>query len=452
MKKTLAAVLAAAMALSTATVAMAYDYEIDFAEGAVSGSVSGIADLKADMGSNTTYLIKSVTTEDGNVIDGTAIAEAMSEGQITATVVVTNNQSKLDGRPTLTYGKTDVFQNVAKTVTYEWKNHVDALGAVDGNVSDLNAYWDDIANLDVASVVAGEEATVICLTDGDQVAVPGTEVKKIVKKGTTAYNTAMATLKNSGWFTEKAEATAVKDELPQLKFKINHTYGTDSVTVKMKLRFTAKKDAPGVGLNKGDTFTSEEVSFTAKYEQLSGYYRDMQLTTSEVGANRVLLDGGRLYDEIGNDTFTITFGDDVAMFKGKSASNQKTVNLYYSLGEIDEIKNAYPDVDFQFITFKGNPAPTFAVTGEMVFAAWDKNTTVYSWDGEVLEPISDPKNYDNTYKTITVKNVKRLGTYVISSEILEVEEEPEEPAEPVDSTPVAEPDEDEGGNPNTGAC
>ena len=60
--------------------------------------------------------------------------------------------------------------------------------------------------------------------------------------------------------------------------------------------------------------------------------------------------------------------------------------------------------------------------------------------------------YDPTYKTITVSGIKRLGTYVIASEILEVEEEPEEPAEPVDSTPVAEPDNDEGGNPNTGAC
>jgi hypothetical protein len=61
--------------------------------------------------------------------------------------------------------------------------------------------------------------------------------------------------------------------------------------------------------------------------------------------------------------------------------------------------------------------------------------------------------YNKTYNTVEVKGVKRLGKYAIASEILPVEEEPEEPepAEPVSSAPTTEPD-DEGGNPNTGAC
>ena len=58
--------------------------------------------------------------------------------------------------------------------------------------------------------------------------------------------------------------------------------------------------------------------------------------------------------------------------------------------------------------------------------------------------------YDSTYGTVTVKGIKKLGTFVVASEILE-EEEPDEPAEPVSSAPVVEgPEEDE--NPKTGAC
>ena len=68
MKKTLAAVLAAAMALSTATVALAKDYEVDFSE--TSGSVSDIRGLEGKMGGSVKYLINSVTLEDQTVIDG----------------------------------------------------------------------------------------------------------------------------------------------------------------------------------------------------------------------------------------------------------------------------------------------------------------------------------------------------------------------------------------------
>jgi hypothetical protein len=78
------------------------------------------------------------------------------------------------------------------------------------------------------------------------------------------------------------------------------------------------------------------------------------------------------------------------------------------------------------------------------------DTQVYEWVGDAWEPMNG--TYNKTYNTVEVKGVKRLGKYAIASDILPVEEEPEEPAEPVDSTPVAEPDNDEGGNPNTGAC
>ena len=261
------------------------------------------------------------------------------------------------------------------------------------------------------------------------------------------------------WFNKTYSAAAVKGELPQLKVSFKHTYGIDGVDASMKLRFTVKaKDGITLGNTsyaKGDTITSELIKVSASYYQLANYYEDMQLTKEEVAANRVLLNGKELYDAIGeNKRFSITFGDDIAMFEGKTAVNQRTVNLYYNTDEIEDVVNQYPDVDFTFLTFKGNPAPTFQNTGSMVFAAKDKNTTVYEFIDGVAVPMElDHKvEYNDTYKTITVSGIKKLGTYIIASEMLEVEEEPEEPAEPVDSTPVAEPDDDEGQNPNTGAC
>ena len=451
MKKTLAAVLAAAMALSTATVALAKDYEVDFSE--TSGSVSDIRGLEGKMGGSVKYLINSVTLEDQTVIDGEEIANAMADGKLTATVIVTSGQNKLSGRPSIKAGTARVDDEV-EVVKYTWKEY----GAT-GDVAALKVEWDKIENVDVSKMAAGEEVTVICVksdalnTLADAAAVADGNVK-VYRKGDKGFKDAVENVfdNDSGWFNVTRGAKNVGR--PQLTVAFAHTYSTSSSEATMKLRFTAKKDVTlnGVAYKKGDTISTEEVKFTAEYHPLSNYYKDMQLTTQEVSDNNVILNGSDLYDAIGDSKFTITFGDDIAMFEGKAAVNQKNVNLYYSLATIDEIVDAYPTVDFTFLTFKGNGAPVFQNTGKMVFAAKDKNTTVYSWDGEVLTPISDPKNYDDTYKTVTVSGIKKLGTYVIADQILEVEEEPEEPAEPVDSTPVAEPDNDEGGNPNTGAC
>ena len=64
--------------------------------------------------------------------------------------------------------------------------------------------------------------------------------------------------------------------------------------------------------------------------------------------------------------------------------------------------------------------------------------------------------YDSSYKTVTAKGIKKLGTFVIASEILEVEDE--EDNEPVSSAPVVEEpssqpsSNDSDRNPATGAC
>ena len=150
-----------------------------------------------------------------------------------------------------------------------------------------------------------------------------------------------------------------------------------------------------------------------------------------------------LYDEIGADNFVIYF-DDSAAFSAKLSSAQKDVNLYYSVDEIEAVADAYPDVDFEFISFYG--APSFNNAGEMTFnAIGAKNTTVYTFDGETLTPLDT--TYDSTYGTVTAKGIKKLTTFVVADQVLEVEEEEEEPEEPADKTPAVEEQ-----NPNTGAC
>ena len=202
------------------------------------------------------------------------------------------------------------------------------------------------------------------------------------------------------------------------------------------------------GMKKGDTVHVGEFTFKSGYYETDDYGTDMTFTATEVSNRETVIMGERLSNEVLDDTLNLYFGD-TAVWTGKVAVNQKNINVYYDVDEIDTITNEYPAIDFEFITFRG--APSFAKTGEMTFnAIGDKKTVVYTWDGEALTPVSDIKNYDPTYNTITVKNVKKLGTFVVASDVLE-EEEPDEPAEPVSSAPVVEePEEDE--NPKTGAC
>ena len=447
MKKTLAAVLAAAMALSTATVALAKDEKVEEIGFGTGSFTTEAIEKNAKMGDTTNYLITKVVTEDGDEISGVDISKAMKDGDLTASVVVTSNQSKLDGRPSITAGKTvTTAKDAEEVVTYKW--NIPFNGTMEG-----------------APIKAkvGDEVKRIYLTSTNGFAgnEDGSGATAYADKGDAAFKAAMTAFEGdplfANYFTKvvssKVVGTKTEGEGVRLSFKINHTYGVDDVTVKMKLRFTAKHDVDegSLVLPKGDTLTSVEVAFKAGYNELSNYYEDMQLTKTEVSNNNVILNGSALYEKIGDSKFTITFGDDIAMFEGKSSAAQKKINLYYNTNEISAVQEKYPDIDFTYLTFVGNPVPSFQNTGKLYFAAEDKEYTVYEWDGEYLTPVSDPTSFDKTYKTVTVKNVKRLGSYVISPVILPEDEEPEEPAEPVDSTPVAEPD-DEGENPNTGAC
>jgi len=392
MKKTLAAVLAAAMALSTASVVFAADsQDVD-----ISGDMATATDKKdstkkdgVKMGDTSKFVIGDISGINGRKVDPDGagliaqkdVADLIDRGILRATVTVTSGKSNLASSP------------VVKVV--------------------------------------GEEA--------------------------------------------------------QLQFKNNHSYATSSSKVSMKIRLTvskdlyfndehrygtAKKNSQGTEiyndddlfLKKGDTLNGPEITYEAEYGTID-YGKDMTITLQEVKDNVVRAKGEELFTNAGSDDKVTIYFDNYAAFETKISPSQKDVNLYYSVDEVSDVVDAYPDVDFEFLTFKGSKSVTsFVNSGTMTFnAIGGKNTQVYKLetagggdDGDTLVPLDG--TYDSSYGTITVKNIKRLsGTFVVASEILEVEDD--EDNEPVDSAPVVEepssseaPSTSNERNPSTGAC
>ena len=436
MKKTLAAVLAAAMALSTASVAFATDFEVD------AGFIqSGVDDIKTEIlyGKDVKLRITELTFDDGTIISGSELSRAIDDNEITLTPIVTEGSNKLSAKPSVTTGsyKTGTT-TVTRTPKYTWKG-----GTVTFTVDNKPKEYKDGDN--VTSIPVDNTLTVTNNPDNFHRFVTP---EFFFKNGNN----------DAGLLTEdKSNMTTVddRDSAVQVKFKVTDTYGTGDTNVGMKFRVNFKKKDVSLGgstYKKGDTLTSEELKFKAVYKELNSYYKDMQLTLDEVDSRNVKFDASDLYDEIGNDTFTIAF-EDTAVFEAKLSASQKDLNLYYDLDEKTDVTSAYPNVDFEFITFRGNPS--FVNSGSMTFnAIGGKNTTVYTFDGETLNPLNS--TYDSTYGTVTVKGIKKLGTFVVASEILEVEDE--EDNEPVSSAPIVEesssqPSSNDGDrNPSTGAC
>ncbi len=441
MKKTLAAVLAAAMALSTATVAFANDIEVEswWVQGGVDEEKTGVR-----YGKDVKLRITSLTFENGTLaVSGSELSKKIDSGEITLTPVITEGSSALDSKPSVTVGSYKSTSNVVvKTNKYTWNGKTFKVAGTEFTNGK------EIKRIPLKEISTGNyEVT----DDVDAVTHTPTisDYEKRFMVNTTDPNVLLDVT------TGDTSLKEYEYDGVQVKFKVKDTYGTGDTTIGLKFRVTIKKKdvtLNGKEYSKGDTLTSDEDKFKASYGEID-YYKDMSLTLQEVDSRDVLLKGGTLYDHIDTDKFTINF-EDVAIFEAKLSPSQKNVNLFYNLDEISAITDTYPNVNFDFITFKGNPS--FVNSGEMTFnAIGGKNTTVYTFDGETLNPLNG--SYDATYDTITVKGVKKLGSFVIASEILEVEDE--EDNEPVNSAPVveepssSEPSSNNGDrNPSTGAC
>ena len=432
MKKTLAAVLAAAMALSTASVAFATDTVYSDADLSEVINISG--DVGIDFGKEYKYLVGTTISEKLG-IDEYDLGKILDEGWARISVVVTEGSSRFATKPTISLVNAITSETVTET-SYKWADEVPTI--------EFNGKTVTQAGKAVNGIPVSSNNTFSLNKDHIvKVVYPGDDgYKDLLEYVVDTYGPDKDTVRVE---VDSNKVTSTKLPVPQLKFKVAHTYGTSSVTVGMKFKITFTEDVTvdGTLFEDGDTIITDEVKFKAEYDKMNDVSTDMELTLDECDDNFVLLNkDGELYDKIGNDDFTLYF-EDFAAFTGKMSSAQKVQNMYYSVDEIDEIVDAYPDVDFEMIQFLGTPS--FTNTGSMTFnAIGGKDTTVYTFDGETLTPLDT--TYDSTYGTVTAKGIKKLGTFVVASEVLEVEEE-EEPEEPADETPAVEEQ-----NPNTGAC
>ena len=426
MKKTLAAVLAAAMALSTASVAFAADHPVD------APSLPGLEteDAKIDVEYGEEY--KAIIDNLAN-FTAAQLGQLVDDGIISVSAIMTEGSSKLTARPSISIvDLEDDEVQVDSAVRYVWAN--------DYTLNDRTELVKDGDAFTAIPVVFENNSWRVFEADDTADKI---EWLESTHEDFTTLRTELLRKGRIEAVHDLTTDTVDAGKALQLKFEVAHTYGTGSTEVKMKFRITVRKDDETIGLEKGDTYTSDEVTFKAQYGELTSYSEDMELTLTEVDDNNVKLDASDLYDEIGAEDFVIYF-DDTAAFSAKLSSAQKDVNLYYTVDEISAVTDAYPDVDFEFIEFKG--APSFLNSGSMTFnAIGAKNTTVYTFDGETLTPLDT--TFDSTYGTVTAKGIKKLTTFVVADQVLEVEEEEEEPTEEVTETPEV----DES-NPNTGAC
>ncbi len=227
-----------------------------------------------------------------------------------------------------------------------------------------------------------------------------------------------------------------EDDSAVLEMTIEHTYGIKEETVEAEINFTANRNiywdkeqrnytrslrnSKGerniLILEKGDTLISQPIEFTAYYNNIENYQMKIHLDEDAIANRGVLADGEELYMAAGKDKMlTLEFGE-IAAYTTCISAAQKTVNLYYSLDEIEDIAELYPEYSFHFISFPGNPS--FINSGELAFqAVGGENTVIYSYEDEELTRLES--EYDGTYNTIIIRSVKRLGSYVVASESID---------------------------------
>jgi len=441
MKKTLAAVLAAAMALSTASVAMAKDQLDGESVLETYSTIGERTDIKK--GKEYKYILSAEVLDTTKAdISPTDLGKLVKNGTASVTVQVTEGLSRMASKPTTSIEYIVTAEEVDDV--YKWN-----VGAVEIKVGDKTVVTNN-AKINGIPVDAGGNFN---LTQAS--------VTEAVYPGDSRYDALYATVIGSTHVSvdKKSSSVSTKQPVVQIKFKVADDWKTSEDNIGMKFKITFKKDwkdAAGTVLyGKGDTVMTDEVLYKAKYDPMNDKGTDMELTLEECKNREVLMNkDSELYDKIGTDEFRLYF-QDAAVFTGKMSPTQKVLNMYYTVDDISDISDLYPEIDFEFIDFKGRP--TFVNSGEMTFnAIGGKDTVVYTYDGDSLTPFTSNASYNSTYNTVNVKGIKKLGTFVIASTALEILDD--EDNEPVSSAPVveepssSEPTVDVEKNPSTGAC
>lgn len=235
---------------------------------------------------------------------------------------------------------------------------------------------------------------------------------------------------------EKTPSIAAKDDTAVLQLQAVHTFDTKSSEIILRLRlrmvrniywdkvkrdyscalYNENGDKNELILQRGTVLEGSDMLFTAHYCNLSSYHSTIQITAEDVQNCNVVADGEELYMATdSNKMITFQFGA-AAAYTTRISAAQKAVNLYYSLDEIEGVASMYPDISFSYVSFSGEPS--FIDSGELTFAAaGGEDTVVYSYDGELLSPMITV--YNAQENTVTVRGIKRLGTYVVASESVE---------------------------------
>ena len=465
MKKTLAAVLAAAMALSTATVAMAKD-QLD--GDTILENISVVDGRQPIQYGKEYSFVLSTDVLGATDITATQLGKWVKNGDATVTVTVTEGMNQMDSRPTATVKNIVTTEEVEDSYKWDFSDYKNAGGATTpGRGKKFTIKVDGKTIVEHGTTING-----IPVDKNGNFTLTQDDVEKVIypkDSGWEGLRDAIVQnhLRKDASAGEKCVAIdktklSVENTAPvvQVKFKVKDTWGTGTTNIGMKFKITFKKTVKDsdddVLYSKGDTVMADEALFKASYFNMNDKGTDMELTLEECKNREVLMNkDGELYDKIGTDEFTLYF-QDAAAFTGKMSPTQKALNMYYSVDDISDISDLYPDIDFEFIEFKGKPS--FVNNGSMTFnAIGGKDTVVYTYDGDSLTPFTSNASYSSTYNTVTVKGIKRLGTFVIASEMLEQEDE--EDNEPVNSAPVveepasSEPSDNSGErNPSTGAC
>ncbi len=359
MKKTLAAVLAAAMALSTATVAFAKDtMEGETILDNIS-TVSGRTDIAK--GKEYSYVISAdFVGDDGNEITATELGKWVKDGKANVTVTVTEGMSKLASKPTATV-KNILTETTYKTV-YQWTN-------IPGNkivVEDKNGKKVTIANNGNITAIPS------CVENGVGLSLDPDTIVRVIYPADPDWDDAYDDLTTNyvaGGIAEHVVAKDVKDSknetapVVQIKFKVADDWGTGSDDVGFKFRITFKKDvtaADGQAYDKGDTVMAGEALFSAKYEIMNDKGTEMELTREECKTNefrQVLMNlrTAKLYDKIGKRPKFHPYSLRIPAGSSQPARwllTQETLNMYYPGRGFPIWSSGITDVEFEFIEFK----------------------------------------------------------------------------------------------------
>ncbi len=223
-----------------------------------------------------------------------------------------------------------------------------------------------------------------------------------------------------------------------LSVRFKDTWSTKDVSAQMRISITARKDVyyndttsqytdvkegNKIVMKKGDTLSMNAFRITAGYKDIASYGNDITISIPEVAEKQVIARGEELFSNSDDsDTVRFNFGGALS-YEVKIGSTQSDVNLAYSLDEVQSVTNTYPDVDFQFITFRAqnSGANRFNNNGTLTFNAINgADTEVYEMDGNKLTRLNG--KYDSIDETITVTGVKYLTSYVVASEELAVDD------------------------------